>query len=113
MALRGGAARSRLRVLNVLWCPLTRCFDGGNGLTPCASCSAEAWLSPHAGGAVATPRHYSVSKRAVLLTKSPPEDHSVSKRAVLLTKSPPEDYSVSKSAVLLTNRADLSGKTPF
>ena len=45
---------------------------------------------------------FSVSKSAILLTKSPSNTHSVSKWGILLTKSPSKTHSVSKTAVLLT-----------
>jgi hypothetical protein len=45
---------------------------------------------------------FSVSKSAILLTKSLSKTHSVSKWGILLTKSLSETHSVSKSADLLT-----------
>ena len=44
----------------------------------------------------------SVSKSAILLTKSPSKTHSVSKLGILLTKSPSKTHSISKTADLLT-----------
>ena len=55
---------------------------------------------------------FSVSKSAILLTKSPSNTHSVSKWGILLTKSLSNTHSVSKTAVLLTIRRTYPENRP-